>query len=99
MVCAVLLDYVKVSGAAGCDDVETMHLGELDRECADSCCFSMSAIALDSDTFGDQGDSQLPPQTSTESLELDSRGMRKQSLENNASHAVFAASGTVEADA
>ena len=46
-----------------------------------------------------QGDLQLPLQTSTESLEFDSRGIRKQSLENNASHAVFAASGTVEADA
>jgi hypothetical protein len=59
----------------------------------------MLAITLSFDTFEDQGDRQLPPQTSRERFELDSLGIRKQSLENNASHAVFAAKGTVEADA
>lgn len=99
MVCAVLLDYVEIPRTAGCDDVETMHFGELDCECANSCYFSTLAVTLGVDMFGDQGDLQLPPQTSTESFELDSLGMRKQSLENKASHAVFAANGTVEADA
>jgi len=53
--------------------------------------------SLDKDI--DQADLQLPRQTRIETFELDSLGMRKQSLENKASHAVFAASGTVEADA
>lgn len=93
------LHYVKVARTAGCDDVETIHLCILDRENAHSSYLLMSAVNLGFDADVDQGDLQLPPQTSTDSFELDSLGMRKQSLENSASHAVFAAKGTVEADA
>lgn len=59
----------------------------------------MSAVNLGFDADVDQGDLQLPPQTSTDGFEPDSLVMRKQSFENNASQAVFAAKGTVEADA
>lgn len=99
MVCAVRLDYIKVSRTAGCDDVETMHLGELKREYAHSCYLALSAVILSLNTGLDQVDLQLPPQTRIETFELESLGMRKQSFENKANHAVLAASGTVEADA
>ena len=95
----MLLDYGKVARTAGCDNVETIHLCELDREDAHSCYLAMSAVILSLDTDLDQADLQLPPQTRIETFELDSLGMRKQSLENKASHAVFAANGTVDADA